>query len=82
MAWTFPKWRFHPTREACIVRDQEEFDSRTPSSEGWVNHPSEFVPVVADLPETPTPEPVAPAELESPEKHKPRGIPFRKKVQP
>lgn len=42
----YPKWRFHVVHEAVIVQDAVDEDARTPSTEGWVNHPSEFPPPV------------------------------------
>ncbi len=38
----YPKWKFHPTKEARIVADPREEMALTPDAEGWVNHPREL----------------------------------------
>jgi hypothetical protein len=47
----YPKWRFHKTLEAVVVRDYGDERARTPTADGWVDHPSQFAP-------DPPPEPI------------------------
>ena len=42
MSHVFPKWLYHPEKDAMIVRSQEQLDSL---GEGWVNSPADFPPM-------------------------------------
>jgi hypothetical protein len=41
----YPKWRYHATEAAKIVKDPEHEDAAAHSDAGWVDHPSALVPV-------------------------------------
>ena len=45
----YPKWRYHATEKALIVRDPEHEDEAAHGDAGWVDHPSMLVAEVVEL---------------------------------